>query len=224
MRKSNGLRAIAKMIALAAVAGGVSACMGPTYGTDKSSTVQLIDDIGNMASIKPDRGPEIAYTPRPEIVRPPETASLPKPQQNVAKDNPAWVESPEETRRRLVAEADANGNDLGYRSPLAAVQSSNGVRTAHVKPSVQDGSPTPLSVMKKERESKQFRENLKIKRGSYSDKHRFLSDPPLDYRKPAETAAVGDVGEGEKEKERRRIAEATKEKKGFKLPKFSLPW
>ncbi|MAY62075.1 MAG: hypothetical protein CML29_07670 [Rhizobiales bacterium] len=212
------------MIALAAVAAGVSACMGPTYGTDKTSTGQLLDDISTMASIKREKGPDIDYTPRPEIVRPPKNAGLPQPQQNVAENNPAWVESPEDTRRRLVAEADANGEGSGYRSPLASTQTSKGVRKSAVKPSVQDGSPSPLSVMQKERQNKQFRENLKIQRGSYSDKRRFLSDPPLDYRKPAETAAVGDVGEGEKEKERRRVAEATKDSKGFKLPKFSLPW
>ena len=225
MRKSNGFRAVARVIALAAVAASVSACLGPTYGTDKTSTEQLIDDLGNMASIKPDRGPAIDYKPRPTtLVRPPATSSLPAPQQNVVENNPAWVESPEETRARLVASADENGDAVGYRSPLGRVQTSDGVAKVGPKPSAESGSPSALSVLKAEKQNRTFRENMKIQKGAYSDRRRFLSDPPLDYRKPAETAAVGDLGEPEKEKERRRLAEATKEKKGFKLPKFSLPW
>ena len=77
MRISKGIRATARAVALVAVAASLSACLGPTYGTDKSSTAQLVDDISNMATIKPDRGPEIDYKPRPALVRPPETASLP---------------------------------------------------------------------------------------------------------------------------------------------------
>lgn len=224
MRKSNGFRAAARMIALAAMAASVSACLGPTYGTDKTATEQLVDDISSMASVKPDRGPEISYKPRPALVRPPESASLPQPQKSVAEDNPAWVESPEETRERLVASADANGNDFTYRSPLARAQRTDGVAKVGPKPSVQSGSPSSLSMLKAQEQNRKFRENLKIQKGAYSDRRRYLSDPPLDYRKPADTAAAGELGEPEKEKERRRIAEATKENKGFKLPKFSLPW
>ena len=221
MRISKGIRATARAVALVAVAASLSACLGPTYGTDKSSTAQLVDDISNMATIKPDRGPEIDYKPRPTLVRPQETASLPQPQQSVAQDNPNWVESPEDSRKRLVAEADASGNDFAYRSPLARRDKATG--RANAKPAATDGSPSPLSVMRQEQASKTFRENLKIKKGAYSDRRRFLSDPPLDYRKPAETAAVGELGEPEKQKERERLAAATK-KKGFQLPKFSLPW
>ncbi|TDH38483.1 hypothetical protein E2A64_05080 [Pseudohoeflea suaedae] len=221
MRISKGIRATAKAAALAAAAASLSACLGPTYGTDKSSTEQLVDDISNIATIKPDRGPTIDYKPRPALVRPPETANLPQPQQSVAAENPNWVESPEDSRKRLVAEADASGNDFAYRSPLARRDKSTGRATA--KPSASSGSPSPLSVMRQESANRSLRENLKIQKGAYSDRRRFLSDPPLDYRKPAETAAVGELGEPEKQKERERIAAATK-KKGFQLPKFSLPW
>ena len=221
MRISKGIRATARTVALVAVAASLSACLGPTYGTDKSSTEQLVDDISNMATIKPDRGPAIDYKPRPALVRPPETANLPQPQQSVAAENPNWVESPEDSRNRLIAEADANRGDFAYRSPLARAGKPTGQAIGN--PRLKDSTPTPLSVMRQERANKSFRENLKIKKGAYSDRRRFLSDPPLDYRKPAETAAVGELGEPEKQKERERIAAATK-KKGFKLPKFSLPW
>ena len=37
--------------ALIAASLTLSGCMGPTYGTDKTSTGQLIDDLGNIVSI-----------------------------------------------------------------------------------------------------------------------------------------------------------------------------
>jgi hypothetical protein len=68
-------------------------------------------------SALPRKGESIEYKPRPAIVKPPETAGLPAPQQNIAENNPAWVESPEETRARLLAEADANSGNSAFRSP-----------------------------------------------------------------------------------------------------------
>jgi hypothetical protein len=43
--------------------------------------------------------------------------------------------------------------------------------------------------------------------GAYGDKRRYLSDPPLDYRRLPEEAQA-DLGEPEKTKERRRKKEA----------------
>ncbi|MCY0093918.1 hypothetical protein [Hoeflea ulvae] len=109
-------RACVTIGALIAASLTVSGCLGPTYGTDKTSTAQLLDDLGNIASIgKTNKGSGIEYKPRPAIVKPANTASLPAPQQNVAENNPAWVESPEETRKRLIAEADSAGPN--YNSP-----------------------------------------------------------------------------------------------------------
>ena len=196
----------------------LAGCMGPTYGTDKSSTGQLIDDIGNMATIKPKTGPEIAYSPRPAIVQPPKGADLPAPQASVSENNPAWVEGPESTRRRLIVEADANTGNPNYRSPLATRTStgtdSGGrpVTTGHAA----DGPPRPGAVIADAKASAAFKEGRKIQKGAYSDKRRYLSDPPLTYRAPAESAPVGELGEGEREKEKRRLAEATKAGTGKK--------
>ena len=52
------------------------------------------------------------------------------------------------------------------------------------------------------------------KQGSATSR-KYLSEPPLEYRVPAETAAVGDVGEDEWKKERRRKAGHTKKGGGW---------
>ncbi|PWW01603.1 hypothetical protein DFR52_102266 [Hoeflea marina] len=196
----------------------LAGCMGPTYGTDKTSTGQLIDDIGNIASIKPQTGPEIAYRPRPAIVQPPRGADLPAPQASVSENNPAWVEGPESTRQRLIAEAEANSNNPNYRSPLAARTSTgtdSGGRPLTVGRAA-DGPPLPGAVLSESKANAQFKENRKIQQGAYSDRRRYLSDPPLTYRAPAETAPVGVLGESERDKEKQRLAAATKKGTGKK--------
>ncbi|MDF1606780.1 hypothetical protein PZ897_01180 [Hoeflea sp. YIM 152468] len=205
-------RASVTIGALIAASLTVSGCMGPTYGTDKSSTEQLIDDFGSIASIgQPRKGAGIEYKPRPDIVKPSDTSSLPAPQQNLAENNPAWVESPEQTRARLIAEADGNADGATYTSPLARRAASSGSSSGPaISGGAADGPPTPQDVMNQARQREQYQSARKIQQGAYSDRRRFLSDPPLTYRKPAETAPVGDLGEPERVKERRRISEAKK--------------
>jgi hypothetical protein len=179
----------------AIVAGGLvlSGCVGgPTYGTDKTAGEQLFDDLGSAVSLAPPKRDPVKYQPRPALVLPPkqqETALI-QPQQSLAsrETNPAWVESPEEVRQRLREEADANKNNPNYVSPLAKA-SANGRQ---------------LSAKEQQQA---YREGRKIEQGAYSDKRRFLSDPPLEYRRLPEGAET-DLGEPEKDKERRRKKEA----------------
>ncbi len=51
--------------------------------------------------------------------------------------------------------------------------------------------------------------------GAYSDRRRFLSDPPLEYRKLPENA-VADLGEPERVKEKRRKEQAEMKNTGTK--------
>jgi hypothetical protein len=206
-------RACVSIGALIAATLVLSGCLGPTYGTDKTATEQLVDDLGNIASIGSTRkGQGIEYKPRPAIVKPPESAGLPVPQQNIAENNPAWVESPEETRKRLIAEADAGGGSANtFRSPLAKRETASSADDRSVGGGAADGPPTTVQVLKQDRKQREsFRQARTIQQGAYSDRRRFLSDPPLTYRQPSATAPVGELGEPEKVKERRRIAEAKK--------------
>lgn len=170
----------------------LSGCIGgPTYGTDKTAGEHLMDDLGSAVSIGETTKPKnVKYQPRPGLVLPPssETAALVQPQQSLAKDNPQWLESPEETRQRLRDEADANADSSTYVSPLAKSSANSRRLTA-----------------KEQQEA--YREARKLQMGAYADKRRFLSDPPLEYRKMPEEA-VADLGEPEQVKARRRKKEA----------------
>ena len=169
----------------------LTGCMGPTYGTDKTAGEQLIDDLGNAVMIQPDNkdAKNIRYQPRGSLVVPKDRAALVNPQQSVAsKDNPDWLENPEDMRERLREEADANTNNPRYRSPLASQNST-------------------ASQVGAAAQTQAYRDARRLQMGAYSDKRRYLSDPPVDYRRMPEEAQA-DLGEPEKQKERRRKKDA----------------
>ena len=113
-----------------------------------------MEDVTGILALGPQDKPDIRYTPRGELVRPPTTTVLPEPQQEVASaENPAWPESPEERRRRIRAEADAN----------------NGA-----SPSVVNTKDQRIELQRRIREGQQ----------GEATNRRYLSEPPLTYRQP----------------------------------------
>jgi len=184
-------RVAGSLIVLMSAAISVSSCIGPRYGTDKTSGEQLIDDIGDAASLAPARRPQaLAYQPRGTLVKPADATTLVAPEENlVSKDNPQWLESPEQARARLKKAADDNADNGNYRSPLAV-------------------SVTEGKVLSPEQQRKAYREARAIQDGRYSDKRRFMSDPPLEYRKVDDPAKLQNLGESERAKESRRKKEA----------------
>lgn len=181
----------------------LAGCMGPTYGTGKTAGEQLLDDLGDVASITPDNteARKIKYQPRGGLVVPKgatETA-LVAPQKSVAgAENPEWLEGPEEMRERLREEATANQDDPNYRSPLVS----------------QHATGRKLSAAEQQAA---YREARKLQMGAYADKRRYLSDPPLEYRRLPE-GAEADLGESERDKERRRKKAAAMAKSGSWWP------
>ncbi|MBD9371200.1 hypothetical protein IB238_00925 [Rhizobium sp. ARZ01] len=193
MGMTRGIRLGASVAALLGACAVLSGCIGgPTYGTDKTSGEQLMDDIGNSVMLRAPNSSDkkIAYAPRGGLVVPKEQGQLVTPQKSLASttDNPQWVENPEDMRDRLKAEATENERKIGYNSPLQT----------------QNNTMRQLSTKE---QTEQYREARRLQQGLYSDKRRYLSDPPLDYRKLPEEAAA-DLGEPEKKKERRRLKEA----------------
>ncbi len=189
----------------AAVAGLAAGCLtlagctsGPTYGTDKSATEQLFSDLGSAVALgSKDEGPKPKYNPRPDLVRPgkgqPAPLVAPQAALNNRANNPQWVETPEEMRKRLVAEADANANNPNYRSPLLAGRG-------------QAGSMTETEKWEAFRKAK-----AEASPASSLQRRRYLSEPPPEFRQPAQTASVDELGESEAKKEKRRIKEAQKQ-------------
>ena len=94
------------------------------------------------------------------------------------------AESPEQRRARIRAEATANQDNPFFRPRV--------VTTA--RPEVED-----FSNLTPEQQSQRVREQIAIKKGAY-DGRRYLSDPPVEYKQPIGTAAVGELGEDEKER------------------------
>jgi hypothetical protein len=183
-------RVAGSFVLLAAATFSVSSCMGPRYGTDKNATEQLVDDLGDAASLAPKRPQTLAYQPRGTLVKPADDKVLVAPAQNLAtKDNPQWLESPEQARSRLKQEADDNSNNGSYRSPLAV-------------------SVTEGKALSPEQQRQAYRDARAIQDGRYSDRRRFMSDPPLDYRKVDDPAKLQNLGESERAKDARRKKEA----------------
>lgn len=212
------------MTAIAPLA--LSGCVSsPTYGTDKTAGAQLFDDVSNMASFgQGKKKARIDYKPRPDLVRPApgEKGALPQPQDSVAQaGDPAWPESPEERRKRLRDEITAKRDDPNFVSPVEQ----DGPVADNARQILPSGSSrredyesrTPTFDSSKVAAYKKAREQQM--QGS-STTRRYLSEPPLTYREPASTAAVGELGEDEARKERDRKKAAGKSK-GWR---DYLPW
>jgi hypothetical protein len=213
---------VAMTASLVASAALLSGCVSaPTYGTDKTQSSQLVEDVTSMFSFKPPKREAIDYKPRPELVEPAQKASLPAPQQSiVGVDNPAWPESPEQQRARIRAEATANQNNLNYEpSVINDVSVAEGEQRDVIKeqeefnpPSAREGRKAQAEVARRLAESKQ----------GDPTKRKFLSEPPLEYREAAATAPAGELGEDEAKKERD-AKRAARKSKGFVLRDL-VPW
>lgn len=204
----------ARIVALGPLLAGSMAlggCMSsPTYGTDKTSTEQLVEDVTGVLSLGPKPRPKIEYSPRPELVKPASTEALPAPQENiVAADSQAWPESPEQQRARVRQYANENRDKQGFEpivvsdNPVAPVKRQEpGVSARSQDSGVFDG------VTKEQTAT--YKKLVADNQQGNPTQRKYLSEPPLDYRQPEATAATNDLGEDEYKKERRRKAAATK--------------
>lgn len=185
----------------------------PTYGTGKPADQQLLEDVTGVLSLGPKNKERIEYKPRAGIVMPASTEVLPPPQEDVATSgNPAWPESPEQRLARVRAEATENQDNPLYRSSI--------VRDVGVNARTQDGTLDPVKakaqreeVMKRRAEANQLNPTTR----------RYLSEPPVAYRQPADSAPTGELGVDEAKKEREAKRAAQKKGGGFDLRRL-LPW
>jgi hypothetical protein len=169
----------------------LSGCLSsPTYGTDKTANEQLTSDLSSMFSLKPKTNPVGEYKPRPELVKPASLSELPAPQENiVTADSGQWPESPEQRRARIRADATARQDDPNFQSAVI-----NDISVA---------TPDDLSKLTPKQRSAEIKRRLEEKNQGNAAKRKYLSEPPLTYRQPAETAPVNEIGDDESVKERR---------------------
>ncbi len=197
----------------------LAGCMSdPTYGTGRSASIQLAEDLTGVLSLTPKQREAIAYEPRPDLVRPAagQKANLPAPQDRLASTgNPSWPESPEAKRARLKKEITENRDNPTYDSPIAGAVASTetGRRLGSGdidSPRAHDAGRRYGDQYNTKAQREQFNKRLAEERQGSPTSRKYLSEPPLVYRAPAATAATDDVGEDELKKERRRKAEARK--------------
>ncbi|MFC3205055.1 MAG: hypothetical protein WA973_12295 [Mesorhizobium sp.] len=197
----------------------------PTYGTDKTASAQLADDIGNAFSFAPKRKDRIDYKPRAALVKPApgQRETLPAPQDSITQTaSNQWPESPEQRRKRLRDEATAHQGDPTYQAQIVDdVQVDQAAWKQALAESRSDHPPPPGNMLGNSaaRRAEIARRTAEGKQGDPTSR-KYLSEPPLSYRVSASTAPQGELGEDEYKKERRLKAEATKSKGLFDW----LPW
>lgn len=201
IKSQNGIVALRAPVALFAAAFVLSGCLGPTYGTDRTAGEQLVEDLSEIVSLRGEKPKRIDYTPRPGLVKPADTATLPEPQQNIADASNEWPESPEERLARIRREADEGTVRPGLVKKAGISQQSKfpGTHTL-IKQPTQDEVEVAAAA---------------------PTRRTYLTDPPVEYRQPAGTAAYGELGETESAKERARKKASADAKTGWRR---LVPW
>jgi hypothetical protein len=240
-------RALRFAVAITAMPFFLAGCVGsPTYGTGTPADEQLLKDVTGVFDITPQRNAQIDYKPRPEIVKTADTSTLPPPQDSVASiSNPNWPESPEQMRARLRADATANRENPNYRPGVTDSRQEDvaAPETDPRNPRIVDytgkGNSSPVSPRitsaaaydripgnhepTTDNAREEFNRRLAEQKQGSPTQRRYLSEPPLDYRVPADTAPVNDIGVDEWKKEKRQKAEARK-KSGESSWRDLVPW
>ncbi|TCD16640.1 hypothetical protein [Oricola cellulosilytica] len=220
IKSQNGIVALRAPVALFAAAFVLSGCLGPTYGTDRTAGEQLVDDLSEIVSLRGERPEPIDYTPRPGLVKPADTATLPEPQQNIADASGEWPESPEERLARIRQEADEGTIRPGLAKKAGLSEQPKFPGTGAGE-SLRDRGDTPTEVAKSRTLIKQQQHEEVTVAAAAPARRTYLTDPPVEYRQPADTAAYGDLGETESAKERARKKAAADPKSGWRR---LVPW
>jgi len=183
----------------------LAGCSGNTYGTGKTQQEMLFSDLNGMIPIgNTAKKKRIDYTSRPKLVPPPKTAALQAPVEKSQAADAYFPVNPEQARkarRNAIDEATANGQSptsIGLTAPSRF----SGAGTVRRRTVYQDrdtpGLPDPLSTggssgsMSKERLAKMRALSGKGTLGTQPRK--YLTQPPVEYRTPAGTAPVGELG------------------------------
>jgi hypothetical protein len=182
----------------------LSACNRTTYGTGVGTGRQTIDDISNMFALGGKKREAIDYTPRAGVVKPPTTASLPKPGSAPVEDSGDWPKDPDEADRARKAAALAAADK---RDPVTAAGYNQGYDLPKVARKKADPKEKDSAAELAEYES--LRKNAKKIFSSATELPRdengkvirqTLTEPPSDYRDPDPTAPQEFGGKKKKKK------------------------
>ena len=201
------------VVASMALAGCVG---GTTYGTGVSQEQQTLDDVYNMFTLKRNRN-NIDYTPRPDLIVPENTAALPEPlDSETTTSNPEWPETPEERIARIQAQAGEIDPRSGEYSTEEQRRRKEGIaieRTGAEKKFIpgrtdRDGNPILFNGERSRADRAAVLKRKAELAPSVGATRRFLTEPPIEYRTPADTAPSGAEAYTEEElAERKRLEE-----------------
>jgi hypothetical protein len=195
---TRGLRRsfVAGAAALAALA--LSGCMGgTTYGTGVTQEEQTLKDVYTMFNLQGERK-NIDYSPRPDLIVPENKQALVEPLDNAATtSNAQWPETPEERIARIRAQAGEIDPRTGEYSVQEQLRKKEGIaiETGYTKKfssgrTDRDGNP----IMSAEESAAARQEVLKRKAAlgmSQGASRKYLTEPPVAYRTPVESAPAG---------------------------------
>jgi hypothetical protein len=193
------------LLALAAPVALTGCGMTSTYGTGEVPELALFREITGGLVSKEKKEP-IEYQPRAPLVMP-ASADLPQPVDTAAAVDANWPLDPD---ARTVAPADDDDNpdndisqdDYRRLRPLTGMFASNAARTAapnNDRDAERDAFYGAVHQASDQRGA--FSEALAEAKGlNRTSERRYLTDPPLAYREPTDSAPVGEVDTGVKKK------------------------
>jgi hypothetical protein len=186
------MKAVFPMRALPALAGltaalALAGCSATTYGTGTSAGLQTITDFAQAAQLGTDK-PDINFSPRPPVVAPPSTSTLPVPGSGASGQTLAadWPKDPDQQAadvKAQIAAAQANGR------PITVKQGANA--KLDVTPAVDVNSPDNFkTTAEQDAEVKKLiaQENSVPVDANGKPVRQYLSDPPSGYLAPDPSA------------------------------------
>jgi len=184
-----GYRAAGTAAAVAALTLLGGCISSTTYGTGESPGLAVFREIGGgvFGGIlgKSEKDP-IGYQQRAPIVAPPET-SLPVPAQAVAAANPDWPDDPDRNKRAELSDEVTPGyyKRLG---PLARLTQNRGGPRCSPEDKDCDGEISAMEANDFHAGRRKVAAAIADAESVHLDERRYLTDPPDEFRAPAETA------------------------------------
>ncbi|MGI9365394.1 MAG: hypothetical protein ACR2O8_09450 [Rhizobiaceae bacterium] len=181
----------------------LAGCSSSTYGTGVSSTNQLYQDVSGIVSLSSDEKKRINYNSRPKLVTPPLVAELPAPAEKIEAESAYFPEDPEVKRARMLAELDekdgvrASNKEL---SPEIEAMREESRKRNQLRSQLgnQDGDCYLCDYYERMKIDNQRSEQrtAQVQQPTIPTR-KYLTQPPTEYRVPAETAPIGVMGEEE---------------------------
>lgn len=186
----------------------LTGCSGTTYGTGVTQESQLVSDVAGLVTLgSRQKKDPIDYSARPGLVKAPSNGQLPPPVESAESRAGYFPQNPEERRQALRREAGnadetlARGGQLSPELQAARDESRRRAvledRRARNRITQKDDTESYQEIVEK----REAYEAQKVRREGVSSPtaRKYLTQPPVEYRQPSETAPVGVVGERERD-------------------------